>query len=136
MSLFFSYQMSILKQTKELVAFFFVFIFLYAGVIRGIITSEVACCMPNNAQKHSETKATIYAQTNYFNTLSIANQYKEKGESESDEVHFDFEISFSSYSPFLFLSFARFFSTAEISRVIYFKLPLYDLFCNWKLHFR
>ena len=77
---------SLLKQQKGFTSFLFVFIFLYSGILRGVITTDVIDYVSNYAQHDSETKSTFSAQQNHFNGFSIANQNKEKSESETDEA--------------------------------------------------
>lgn len=125
---------SLLRQHKEFVSFLFVFIFLYSGIVRGVITTDTEDYTPNYVRHDSDTKSNISVQLNHFNALSIVNQYKEKGEAETDEVHFDFEIFFSSHAPLRFLPYPNSFTSKGLAWVNNFKLPLYDLYCNWKFH--
>lgn len=125
-----------LQHQKGLGSLLFVFIFLYSGIIRGVITSDQIGYVRYYALHESDSKTNVSFQLNHFNTFSIVNPYKEKGESETDEVHFNFEIFFSSHSIFQYLTFPRFFITKEFRWFNEFELHLYDLFCNWKLHFR
>ena len=125
---------SLLRQHKRLSSFLFVFIFLYSGIIRGIITFDDEDFIPNYAQHDSETKSNFSTQLNHFNALSIVNQYKEKSESEIDEVHFDIEICFSSHAPLQFLPYLKSLTSKGLSWVNDYKLPLYDLYCTWKFH--
>lgn len=124
---------SLLKQQKGFTSFLFVFIFLYSGILRGVITTDVIDYMSNYVQHDSETKSTVSAKQNHFNGLSIVNQNKEKGE-ETDEAHFDFEFSFTSHSPFTFLPYPKLRSFIELNWILTLKQSLYDLFCNWKFH--
>lgn len=123
-----------LRQQKGFASFLFVFIFLYSGIIRGVLTSDVEDYTSNHAQHDSDAKSNFSTQQNLFNNLSIVNQYKEKSESETDETHFDFEFTFTSYSPFAFLPYPNLSGFIELNWIIALKKPLYDLFCNWKFH--
>ena len=125
---------SLSRQHKGFASLLFIFIFLYSGILRGVITTDVIDYVSNYAQHDSETKSTFSAQQNHFNGFSIANQNKEKSESETDEAHFNFQFSFSSHSPFIFLPYPKLSGSFEVNRINTLKQPLYDLFCNWKFH--
>jgi hypothetical protein len=125
---------SLLRQHKGFVSFLFVFVFLYSGIVRGVLTPDAEDYLPVYAQHDSETKSNFSTQLNHFNALSIVNQYKEKSESETDEVHFDFEVFFSSHAPLRFLPYPKSLLSKGLSWVNDYKLPLYDLYCNWKFH--
>lgn len=115
-------------------SFLFVFIFLYSGIVRGVLTSDLNDDVPNYEHHDSDSKSTFSTHHTYLNGFGIANQYKEKSESETDEAHFDFELSFTSNSLLAFLPFRSDFSSINLNRVNFLQQPLYDLFCNWKFH--
>ena len=123
-----------LRHQKVFASFLFVFIFLYSGIIRGVLTSGAENYTPNYTQHDSDAKSNISTQHNHFNNLSIVNQYKEKSESETDEAHFDFGFTFTSHSLFTFLPYPNLSRFIELNWINTLKQPLYVLFCNWKFH--
>jgi hypothetical protein len=125
---------SLLRQHKGLSSFLFVFIFLYSGIIRGIITFDDEDFIPHYAHNDSDSESNFSTQLNHFNNVSIVNQFKEKSESEIDEVHFDIEIYFSSHAPLQFLPYLKYLTSKGLSWFNNFKLHLYDLYCTWKFH--
>ncbi len=124
----------VVRKQKEITSFLLVLVFLYAGLFRSVFTSDAEDIVPNYASHDSDTKSNLSTQQNHFNGFSITNQYKDKGESEIDEAHVDFEVTFTSHSPFTFLPYQKFISSNELNRFDFLKKPLYDLFCNWKFH--
>lgn len=124
----------VVRKQKEITSFLLVFVFLYVGLFRSVFTTEAQEIVPNYASHDSDTKSNFSTQQNHFNGFSITNQYKDKGESEIDEAHVDFEVTFTSHSPFTFLPYQKFISSNELNRFDFLKKPLYDLFCNWKFH--
>lgn len=124
----------IVRKQKEIISFLLVFVFLYTGLFRSVFISDVVEIVPNYANHDSDTKSNLSIKQNHFIGFSILNQYKDKGESEIDEVHLDFEVTFISHTPFTFLPYQKFVSSNELNRLNFLKKPLYDLFCNWKFH--
>ena len=125
---------SLSRQHKGFASLLFIFIFLYSGILRGVITTDELDYAYNYTQNDSDTKSTITSHHHYINGFNIANQYKEKSESETDEAHFDFDVTFTSDSHLLFLPFGKNFGSKKLNRGNSLKQPLYDLFCNWKFH--
>lgn len=110
-------------------SFLLAFIVFYSGSIRGLLTAdlsspEIVLLSPSSKNQSDihQQQATIFNAVGQIKTL----------ESEIDEVHLDFTFPKSDLFTFVFIErqfFCQFPTKIDVD-----KLPLYDLYCNWKIH--
>jgi len=122
---------SVLEKNKGLFSFLLVFVVLYTGSIRGLLFADLA---QNHvtSQKHSSnnhSECDIHAA--HTAIFTAVNQAKTT-ESEIDEVHLDF--TFPKPNVFTLVFEERQFFCQFPTEINVDKLPLYDLYCNWKIH--
>lgn len=117
--------------SKGLLSFLLLFVFLYSGVIKGYVNQSAEISKPQLC--HAQTSK----QKHYISVLEDdQTQCQETQISESDSDLDEIAFCRNSFIPANELSFSlpknafpktTFFHEVE-------KLPLYDLFCNWKFH--
>lgn len=120
---------SVLNNQIGFFSFLLAFIVFYSGSIRGLLTTDLTSpkvvhlspSSKNQSDIHQQ-KATIFNAVGQIKTL----------ESEIDEVHFDFTFPKSDLFTFVFIE--RQFFCQFLTKINVDKLPLYDLYCNWKIH--
>ena len=110
-------------------SFLLAFVIFYSGSVRGLLTTDLTSprvihvtSSPKNQSDLQQQQATIFNAVGQIKTL----------ESEVDEVHFDF--IFPKPVVFTFISVENQLFNQVLDRTGGSKLPLYDLYCNWKIH--
>lgn len=116
---------------KGYFTFLLAFIVFYSGSLRGLLAADLSqqVFIPLKHTTKNHTDCNVHQQ--HATVVNAVNQSKTI-ESEIDEVHLDFILSKSVLFDFDFVEkqiFNPFFKLIKRH-----KLPLYDLFCNWKFH--
>jgi len=122
---------SVLNNQIGFFSFLLAFIVFYSGSIRGLLFADLAQNQVTS-QKHSSnnhSECDIHAA--HTTVFTAVNQAKTI-ESEIDEVHLDFIFPKSDSFTFVFIQ--RQFFCQFLTKINVDKLPLYDLYCNWKIH--
>lgn len=123
---------SIIQANRGIVSVTLLFFFLYAGLFRTSVINISLGTKSEVAYKKSTAKSTTeFSQSDDGDSQNLPAQYK-KGENDLDDVEAILSDDFSFKNRVAFFQNPDFFSFETFQAVS--KLPLYDLFCNWKFH--
>lgn len=110
-------------------SFLLAFIVFYSGSLRGLLATDLSSSEAIHLTHSPKDQSDIHQQqATIFNAVSEVKTL----ESEIDEVHFDF--IFPKPVVFTFISVENQLFNPVLDRTVGSKLPLYDLYCNWKIH--
>jgi len=123
---------SIIQANRGIVSVTLLFFFLYAGLFRTSVINLSLGTKSEVTYKKSIAKSTTeFTQSDDDDSQDLPAQYK-KGENDLDDAeailndYFSFKNCVALFQNHDFFSFETFQAVS--------KLPLYDLFCNWKFH--
>lgn len=123
---------SIIQANRGIVSVTLLFFFLYAGLFRtSVINLSLGTKSEVAYKKTAETFASEFTQSDDDDSQNLPAQYK-KVDNDLDDVeailneNFSFKNTIATFLNHNFFSFETFQAFS--------KLPLYDLFCNWKFH--
>lgn len=123
---------SIIQANRGLVSVTLLFFFLYSGLFR---TSVINLSLGTKSEiaftKLTAKSSAEFTQSDDDDSQNLPAQYK-KGENDLDDVEAILNDDFSFKNPVAYFQNHNFFSFETYQAVS--KLPLYDLFCNWKFH--
>lgn len=122
---------SVSDSYKGYFTFLLAFIVFYSGSLRGLLAADLSqqVFIPLKHTSKNHTDCDVHQQ--HAVVVNAVNQSKTI-ESEIDEVHLDFILPKSVLFDFYFVEKQIF--NPFFKRIKRCKLPLYDLFCNWKFH--
>ena len=122
---------SAIQANRRLTSLLLLFFFLYAGLFRNSVINLSLGTKSEFVHKKSSSKKVEFSQSDEDSNQGFQNQFK-KTDSDLDDAEMASNFSFSLRNTVAFYQshdFSRFDSFKSFS-----KLPLYDLFCNWKFH--
>lgn len=116
---------------KGYFTFLLAFVVFYTGSLRGLLAADLPqqVFIPLKQTSKNHTDCNVHQQ--HAAVVNAVNQSKIT-ESEIDEVHLNFILPKSVL--FDFGSIEKQIFNPFFKRIKPHKLPLYDLFCNWKFH--
>ncbi len=122
---------SVIQANRSLTSLLLLFFFLYAGLFRNSVINLSLGTKSEFVHKKSSSKTVEFSQSDEDSNQGFQNQFK-KTDSDLDDAEMasSFSLSLQKYVAFYQShDFFRFDIFKSLS-----KLPLYDLFCNWKFH--
>lgn len=122
---------SVIQANRSLTSLLLLFFFLYAGLFRNSVINLSLGTKSEFVHKKSSSKTVEFSQSDEDSNQGFQNQFK-KTDSDLDDAEMasSFSLSLQKYVAFYqSRDFFRFDIFKSLS-----KLPLYDLFCNWKFH--
>lgn len=122
---------SILEKYKGLFSFLLVVVVLYTGSIKGFLAADLLLNEVAHQKHYSGNHSQCDIHTNHTNVFSAVDQAKST-EAEIDEAHLDF--IFLKSDLFTFILVEKQYFCQFLNKIKVHKLPLYDLYCNWKFH--
>jgi len=123
---------SIIQANRGLVSVTLLFFFLYAGLFRTSVINLSLGTKSEVAYQKSTAKATPeFTQSDTDDSQNIPAQFK-KAENDLDDVEAVLNEEVSFQNAVALFRIHHFFSLETFQGIS--KLPLYDLFCNWKFH--
>lgn len=120
---------SVLDKQIGFFSFLLAFLVFYSGSVRGLLTADLSSPKVVHSSPSSKNQSDIHQQqATIFNAVGQAKTL----ESEIDEVHLDFIFPKSVFFTFISVE-NQLFDQILNGRKAH-RLPLYDLYCNWKIH--
>ncbi|NUM80810.1 hypothetical protein HUU42_08395 [bacterium] len=120
---------SVLEKHIGFFSFLLVFVVLYTGSIRGLLAADLSSHEVVHLKSNQKDQSDVHQQ---HLTISNAVGQVKTLESEIDEVHLDYIFPKSVF--FTFISVENQLFDQILNGTKAHRLPLYDLFCNWKIH--
>jgi len=123
---------STIQANRSLASLLLLFFFLYAGIVRNSVVNLSLGAKSEFVHKKANSKTGVeITQSDDAAAQGLLNQFKKVDNDLDDaEMASNFSLSFrnpaASYQSHDFFRFDVFKSRS--------RLPLYDLFCNWKFH--
>ena len=123
---------SIIQANRGIVSVMLLFFFLYAGLFRTSVINLSLGTKSEVAYTKSTIKSTAeFTQSDDDDSQNLPAQYK-KVDNDLDDVEAILNDDFSFKNTLSIFQHHQYFSFETFQAVS--KLPLYDLFCNWKFH--
>lgn len=123
---------STIQANRSLASLLLVFVFLYAGLVRNSVRNLSLDTNSEFVYKKANSKAGVeITQSDDGAAQGLVNQFK-KVDNDLDDAEVAPNFGLSLTNPIALYQSHDFFR-CDVFRSLS-KLPLYDLFCNWKFH--
>lgn len=122
----------LIQANRSITSLLLLFFFLYAGLFRNSIINLSFGTKSEFVNQKANIKAEAeFSQADEDSTQVLQNQFK-KTDTDLDDAELASNFCLSLKNPIAFYQSHDFFRFDIFKS--FFKLPLYDLFCNWKFH--